>query len=599
MNPLVLLVVVVIVGLQALFLPTLARALQHRGGSIYVATACLAAMVIGGGIWVGVFMLCGFGLESDPVLFWLGVCPLAALIGGGASFVVGRVVVWDYLLACCWLALILIVVVVTSGEGLSLADPLTRTLIVLPAALTLFGYFGSSLVFLLKGDKGETELASGFELWLGQRFLLSKSSPVLSVVTTLALLGVTLGVWLVIVSLAVLAGFEHDLTRKIIGTHAHVVVAQEGSKPFVAPDDLLQIIESHAGVLKASPFIEGAAAAASSSNHGAGVLYGIDPQRVPDVLDTLKKSMREGSLSDLSLPPPSGDNTLDELGFVKPSPLPKLVLGSEIQKSLNVRLGDAVRLINPALERLTPVGPVPASQGYRVAGVFSSEMYEFDAQYIYASIDSARRFFALADDAITGVQVRVKNPDRAETVGVSLKERLLNHYCPKDNVAANTGLCRWSVQDWKSRNETLFAALKLERVVAFVVLAFVILVASFAIVNTLSMSVIEKQEEIAILKTMGTRDVGIMKMFLFQGILVGGFGILFGTLGALTTVTMLQHIGFSIPDAVYYIDSLPVHLEPWDVVLVVGAAFLIMWNFSVFPALRGAKLKPVEGLRDG
>ena len=131
------------------------------------------------------------------------------------------------------------------------------------------------------------------------------------------------------------------------------------------------------------------------------------------------------------------------------------------------------------------------------------------------------------------------------------------------------------------------------------VLAFIILVASFSIVNTLTMSVIEKQKEIAILMTMGARGVGIMKLFLVQGLMIGGFGTVIGGGAGALTAWGLKEFGLWIPDDVYYIDSLPVHLEGADVLMVVLAALLIVWDFAVFPALRGSQLQPVEGLREG
>ncbi|MEL6544167.1 MAG: FtsX-like permease family protein, partial [Myxococcota bacterium] len=213
------------------------------------------------------------------------------------------------------------------------------------------------------------------------------------------------------------------------------------------------------------------------------------------------------------------------------------------------------------------------------------KMYEYDAKLAFISAKAARTFFELPARSVTGMMLQVDNPDASDRIGAALLEQM--------------GGEPYAVLDWKSRNQTLFAALKLERIVAFVVLAFIILVASFSIVNTLTMSVIEKRKEIAILKTMGARDVGIMKVFLVQGLTVGAFGITLGLIVGLTFIGALESFGFWIPDDVYYIDSLPVHLEPLDGVLVALAALLIVWNFAVFPALRGSRLAPVEGLRDG
>jgi lipoprotein-releasing system permease protein len=255
-----------------------------------------------------------------------------------------------------------------------------------------------------------------------------------------------------------------------------------------------------------------------------------------------------------------------------------------------VGVGDRVRIISPLLEQMTPLGMAPKTRDFRIVGVFSSQMYEFDARYVYVSLPTARDFFELDPGQLNGVHLAATDPDRSESAAGEAVAML---------QARQPGPRGWEALDWKARNQTLFAALKLERVVAFVVLAFIILVASFAIVSTLTMSVIEKQKEVSILKTMGARDVGVMKVFLVQGTLVGAFGTLVGVVIAMITVVLIERIGVGIPGEVYYIENLPVHVSAGDVVLIVLAALLIVWDFSVFPAIRGSRLEPVEGLRDG
>jgi lipoprotein-releasing system permease protein len=237
------------------------------------------------------------------------------------------------------------------------------------------------------------------------------------------------------------------------------------------------------------------------------------------------------------------------------------------------------------LEVLTPVGPAPKSRGFRVVGVFSSKMYEYDSRFAYVDIEMARVFFELSKGQVTGLQVQTPAPDLAPDVVLALKPALQSF--------------KLEARDWRRRNQTLFAALELERVIAFIVLAFIILVASFSIVTTLAMSIIEKRQEIAILKTIGARSTGIMKIFLTQGMAVGGLGTLMGGICGLITVSGLEQLGLWIPDEVYYIDSLPVHLSVADLVVVMVAALLIVWDFAIFPALQGASLEPVEGLREG
>ncbi len=621
---------------------------RRVGGGVLRATGALllAFVVLGIAVFATGIVL---GLDVDQHAGVLGalVCVGAALVGFFAARALLRLPALEIILA----VLVVIelgalgVLIVFGREALGPASPGFRALLVLPAALVLCAYFGASLGYLVSG--GFSELRLGYEAFIGRRFLLSKASPVLSVVTTISVIGVALGVAMVIISLAVLGGFEHDLEEKIIGANAHLVMQEERARPFPIERPTLDRLRAHPEVVAASPVIEGEVAVSSQSNYTGGLLFGIDPaagrralkvlgqvqrgslarlyeERGPllttvllpqwmhgwldryelaDQLGVLPAQVDEAeSLSPLVFPAalivrlrdqgidvdrPAGTPVASS-DVSPPARMPGIVIGVEMAKALSVGVGDKVRVISPMLEALTPVGVAPKSLAFEVAAIFGSKMYEFDAKYAYVSLPAASRFFEVEPGEVTGVQVGVRDAELADRVGRELEAVMTTPAGPKFR-----GL------DWKRRNQTLFSALKLERVVAFVVLVFIILVASFSIVNTLTMSVIEKKREIAILKTLGARDGGVMKLFLVQGLIVGSFGTLFGAAGGVILVMLFERFGVSIPGEVYYIDSLPVHLEPLDVVLVVLAALLIVWDFAVFPALRGARLVPVEGLREG
>lgn len=468
------------------------------------------------------------------------------------------------------------------GQSLALSSPFARLLLVVPPLVLLLGYLGLSVRYLLVG-KGKGR-GFGYESMVGRRFLLSKSSPALSVVTAISVVGVTLGVWLVIVSLAILSGFEHDLRQKIIGAHAHILVQDSQTKPFTLTPELVDALTATTGVEATAAYIEGEVAVASRSNFNGGVLMGIDTATSPKVLKVLAGLAPE-TLAALKSTTKKRDVLDDPFAFTQPARPPGIILGAEMARALSVKAGDDVRVISPTLEVLTPVGPAPKSRGFRVVGVFSSKMYEYDSRFAYVDIEMARVFFELSKGQVTGLQVQTPAPDLAPDVVLALKPALQSF--------------KLEARDWRRRNQTLFAALELERVIAFIVLAFIILVASFSIVTTLAMSIIEKRQEIAILKTIGARSTGIMKIFLTQGMAVGGLGTLMGGICGLITVSGLEQLGLWIPDEVYYIDSLPVHLSVADLVVVMVAALLIVWDFAIFPALQGASLEPVEGLREG
>lgn len=574
--------------------------LAKRGGSLRVTLALTAAMGASGGLLWLTFTLLGLNIEQHTGLMWIWVGVTAVVTGGLSAALTHRVRTIELVMATLALLEGAALFLVMLGDDPGLSDPPVRALLVAPAAIGLGAYFGASIGYLLWGDHGGADLAIGYEAMVGRRFLLSKASSVLSTVTTISVVGVALGVWLVIVALAILAGFEYDLQSKIIGANAHIALQRDGGRSFALPPGTLDRIDAVEGVVASAPYLQAEVAIASRTNFTGALLFGIDAVRSPKVLAVLEKDLQLGSLQPLveeGLPPPEAAPASDD-GLPPPAPLPNLVIGVEMKKSLNVNDGDRLTVLSPLLETLTPLGPVPATRPFRAAGVFSSAMYEFDARFAYATIAAVRQFFQVGEHHVSGVQIRADDPAHADRVGARVAAMLGAEPCPPGQTATRFD-CGWEALDWKTRNQTLFAALKLERVVAFVVLVFIILVASFSIVNTLTMSVIEKQKEIAILKTMGARDVGIMKLFLVQGMAVGVFGTILGAAGALATVAGLETFGFWIPGAVYYIDSLPVHLEASDVILVVLAALLIVWDFAVFPALRGSKLEPVEGLRDG
>jgi len=401
---------------------------------------------------------------------------------------------------------------------------------------------------------------------------------VLSAVSALSFFGVTLGVSLVLFCLSILGGFEVDLQRKIIGADAHILLEGRDGAALNANTFDPGAFESITPVVAWSPLLRSEVAVASSSNYKGAVVFGVNPKRASEVLDVFAH-ISEGDAKALSDEEAGTPTDVVEGVYAD---IPSVIIGREMARSLHVRVGERIRLIAPNLESLTPLRPAPKSLGFRVAGVFSTKMYDYDANYIYVSLRTARRFFERDAGTFDGVHVRLRTPEVAAQAGRTLEKTF-----PKARALT-----------WEHRNKTLVAALRLERVIAFFVLAFVIMVASFSVVSTITMSVIEKKKEIAMLKAMGAYDQDIMRVFVSQGLVVGGIGAALGAALGVVAIQLAAHIGVWIPQDVYYIDALPVSLNGWDVLLVVVAALLIVWDFSVYPALKGAALVPVDGLRD-
>jgi lipoprotein-releasing system permease protein len=260
--------------------------------------------------------------------------------------------------------------------------------------------------------------------------------------------------------------------------------------------------------------------------------------------------------------------------------LPGVLVGRELVKQINLYDGQEVKIVSP-LGQDTPLGPVPRTKPFRVAGVFFTGMYEYDLKFIYVEVGALQDFLDLGDE-VTGIEVRVRDPQSTDDVVAALNKRLGPEF---------------EATDWKSLNRSLFSALKLEKIAMFLVLAIIILVASFSIVGNLIMVVIEKAREIAVLKTLGASDTGVMKIFVTQGFFIGlvgtGVGVALGLLGCWAGI----RFGLPLDPDVYYIDKLPIDVDVTSVLLVAASGILISVVATLYPAYIAARLRPIRGLR--
>ena len=260
--------------------------------------------------------------------------------------------------------------------------------------------------------------------------------------------------------------------------------------------------------------------------------------------------------------------------------LPGILVGQELVKQIHLYPGQEVRIVSP-LGEMTPQGRTFYTRFYRVAGRFYTGMYEYDLKFVYVDMASLQAFLNLGDQA-KGLEIRVRDPERAGEVRERLQKKLGDGY---------------RVQDWQELNRSLFSALKLEKIAMFLVLGIIIVVASFSIIGTLIMVVIEKAREIALLKTLGSSDRGVMQVFVSQGFFIGMVGTLSGVALGLTSSLLLAGFGFPLDPDVYYMDRLPVRVEWGSVAMVAAAGILISAAATIYPALIAARLRPAEGMR--
>ena len=264
--------------------------------------------------------------------------------------------------------------------------------------------------------------------------------------------------------------------------------------------------------------------------------------------------------------------------------LPGILVGSELVKQTHLYVGEEVRVVSPLSDPANPDAngtPIPFNRDYRVAGTFFTGMYEYDLKYVYVTLDSLQEFLDRGD-AIDGIEIRVTNPYDSDAFVAEFQAAFGPSY---------------RVQDWKELNRSLFSALKLEKIAMFLVLGIVILVASFSIVGNLIMVVVEKAREIALLKTLGATDTGVMQLFAIQGLMIGLIGTVLGVATGLIVCSVLSEYGFPLDQNVYYIDRLPVNVDLGSVVAVAAVGILISIGATLYPAVVAARVRPAAGMR--
>ena len=408
----------------------------------------------------------------------------------------------------------------------------------------------------------------GFELFVSLRYLLAKRRQAfISLITLISIAGVAVGVMALIVVLAVMNGFQEDLRERILGITSHVVVGSMQGAIYNYPE-VVDAVRKEPGVEAATPFIYTQVMLSSGRGVSGAVVRAIDPKTAPGVI-RIEQNLISGSLQGLAAPQGASP------------PQYGILLGAELASHLGVQVGDWVSVVSPA-GRITPVGQMPKSKPFRVVGLFRSGMYEYDNTLAYINIKAAQDFLSMGD-SVTGVELRVNDIYEAGSIAQKLQTRL--------------GFAFW-VRDWMQMNRNLFSALKLEKVVMFIILTLIVLVAAFNIVSSLIMLVMEKIRDIAILKAMGATTSAIRRIFILEGFIIGASGTTIGLLGGYALCFLLSRYEFiKLPADVYYLSTLPVRMEASDVVIVALSAVAISLLATIYPSRQAARLDPVEALR--
>ena len=413
---------------------------------------------------------------------------------------------------------------------------------------------------------------SRVEWWVAGRYLRSRrSSRFVSLITLIAIAGVTLGVMALIVVIGVMSGLQKDLREKILIANPHLRVLTYGEGLRV--DDwqrVLGVVRRQPDVVAAAPFVLSQGLLSAGHDYAEGVaVIGVEPDTGTAAVTGLARTFLSGYLRFRA-------RRTDVDGGV--------VLGQRLASRLDVYPGSVVTIVSPAGSKFNPAvgGYVPRYWRFEVTGIFDTGMYEYDNTYVVMARAVAQQYAGL-DTAVTGIEARVRDPWRAGEVARALEARLGYPY---------------RAMDWSTQNASLFSALKLEKLAMAVILLLIVLVAAFNIVSTLTMAVSDRTKEIGILRAMGMTAGQIRRVFVAQGVVVGVIGTAVGAVGGVALAAAVgRYRLIRLDPTVYFIDHLPVSLAPTDVLTVIVASLVIAALATVYPAGQAAGLAPVEAIR--
>ncbi len=389
-----------------------------------------------------------------------------------------------------------------------------------------------------------------------------------TIVALFSAIGVFLGSWVLVIALSIANGFEKEVRDRIVGTLAHAKILQYHSRPFEGYDSIRLEILKHPDVIGATPYIMGKGGVEHDQVQEGAMIIGIDDSLEKSVTD-IDKAIKFGTFS------------LDSMESKRERKLPGILLGIGMADKMGVREQSEIILMS-----LVPVDgeidPVPKMMRFVVTGIFETGMYEYDLNLVYISLESAQNLFNT--DGVEGIQIRTTDLFRAGEIAREVKESLGGY--PFKSV------------DWESQNKSLFQWMKLEKLIIFIVISLIMLVASFNIISSLIRMIIEKRREIGIMMSMGTPSGKILKIFMLYGTIIGLVGSTIGT-GFGTILCFIQYRWHLIPlpGDIYFINTLPVLLRITDIIAVYTIANIICIFAAIYPAWRASRTPPAESIR--
>jgi lipoprotein-releasing system permease protein len=405
-----------------------------------------------------------------------------------------------------------------------------------------------------------------YEIFISLRYLKTKKRyGTISLNTFISIAGVVIGVATSIITLSVMTGMQGYFRDKILSAVPHVVVMEytgSGARDMKALETKVARVPH---VVATTPFIYSQSMLTAKDRVQGVVVRGIDPKNEGRVT-SLQKNMTEGALMDLE---------------AQGRKLPGIVIGEDLARKFGAIIGDTLTMVNPLGEE-TPIGIVPKMKKFELVGIFDAGMYDYNTGFVYISIPAAQKFFNMPG-RVSGIEVRVDEVYRADTIAASIQSEVGFPYYTRN---------------WIEMNKNFFSALKLEKIGMSLILVVIIIVASFNIIGTLTMIVMEKSREIAILKSMGASGGSIMKIFMFAGLVIGVVGTVLGSVIGYSAVSIITKSNLiSLPRDVYQVSHLPLSITTLDVLFISLTALGISFMATLYPSWQAARQDPVEVLR--
>ena len=405
-----------------------------------------------------------------------------------------------------------------------------------------------------------------YEIFVSLRYLKTKKRyGTVSLNTFISIAGVVIGVATSIITLAVMTGFQGYFRDKILSAMPHIVVMEYTGAGVKDVESLREKVARVPHVKATTPFVYGQSMVTTRERMQGVVVRGVDSKTEGTVTD-LAKNMTAGSLHDLEK---SGRK------------FPGIIIGEDLARKLGVSVGDTVTMVNPLGEE-TAIGIVPKMRKFEVAGLFDAGMYDYNTGFVYIALPEAQKFFDMPN-RVSGIQVRIDEIYQADKIASSIQSAVGYPYYTRN---------------WMEMNKNFFSALLLEKIGMSLILIVIIIVASFNIIGTLTMIVMEKSREIAILKSMGAPSPSIMKIFMFAGLTIGAVGTALGAIiGYGAVMIILKTNLIMLPKDVYQVSHLPLSITSMDVMLISLTALGISFLATLYPSWQAAKQDPVEVLR--